>query len=36
MYAGMHERDLRAIFAYLQTLEPIDHTVVAFQAAAKK
>jgi mono/diheme cytochrome c family protein len=35
MYAGMKERDLRAIYAYLQTLEPIDHRVVAFQSQAK-
>lgn len=32
MYAGMTEEDLGAIFAYLQSLEPIDNTVEKFTA----
>lgn len=31
MYAGMKEEDLKAIFAYLQTLEPVDNAVVSFK-----
>lgn len=31
MYAGMDTTDLKAIFAYLQTVEPIDNTVVRFE-----
>lgn len=30
MYAGMTEEDLSAIFRYLQTLEPIEHSVTRF------
>jgi mono/diheme cytochrome c family protein len=33
MYAGMEENDLKAIYAYLQSLEPIDHQVTKFTAA---
>lgn len=32
MYAGMKESDLKAIFAYLQTLKSIEHAVVKFDA----
>ncbi|MCF0068841.1 cytochrome c [Dyadobacter sp. CY261] len=32
MYAGMKETDLRAIFAYLQTVKPLDNKVVKFKA----
>lgn len=31
MYAGMREEDLEAIFAYLQTLEPVDNQVATFE-----
>lgn len=31
MYAGMDTTDLKAIFAYLKTVEPIDNTVVRFE-----
>ncbi len=31
MYAGMKETDLRAIFAYLQTVTPLDNKVVKFR-----
>jgi hypothetical protein len=31
-YAQMKEEDLRAIYAYLQTLEPIEHEVETFTA----
>ncbi|MBT8220181.1 MAG: cytochrome c, partial [Bacteroidia bacterium] len=30
MYAGMEEEDLKAIFAYLKTIEPVDNTVQNF------
>jgi len=30
MYAGMHEIDLRAIYAYLQTVPAVPHSVVKF------
>jgi mono/diheme cytochrome c family protein len=30
MYAGMTGQDLKAIFAYLQTVEPVEHKVVRF------
>ncbi|QRR00204.1 c-type cytochrome [Dyadobacter sandarakinus] len=30
MYSGMKEQDLAAIFAYLNTVKPIDHEVVKF------
>lgn len=30
MYAGMHEDDLRAIYAYLRTVEPVENVVVKF------
>lgn len=29
-YAGMKEKDLRAIYAYLRTIEPVKHQVVKF------
>lgn len=32
MYAGMKESDLRAIFRYLETVEPVDHSVERFTA----
>ena len=35
MYAGMKEEDLRAIFAYLQTVQPIENTVERFKAGGK-
>ncbi|WP_300600188.1 c-type cytochrome [Niabella sp.] len=35
MYAGMTERDLKAIFAYLKTIKPADHRVVIFTEAKK-
>lgn len=30
MYAGMEESDLKAIYAYLKTIEPISNHVVKF------
>lgn len=33
MYAGMKTEDLEAIYTYLQSLEPVDHTVVRFTPA---
>jgi len=33
MYAGMEEDDLKAIFAYLQTIEPIENQVVKWTPA---
>lgn len=33
MFAGMEERDLRAIYAYLQTLEPVDSRIEPFRVA---
>ncbi len=30
MYAGMKEEDLKAIYAYLQSIEPVEHEVVRF------
>jgi hypothetical protein len=33
MYAGMNEEDLAAIFHYLQTLEPVESSVVLFEPA---
>jgi mono/diheme cytochrome c family protein len=30
MYAGMKETDLRALFAYLQTVTPLDHKITKF------
>lgn len=33
MYAGMKEEDLKAIFAYLKTLEPVTNQIVKFTAA---
>jgi len=30
MYATMEEEDLKAIYAYLQSLEPIDHPIEKF------
>lgn len=35
MYSGMKEEDLKAIFAYLKTIEPIKNEVIKFTAAAK-
>lgn len=35
MYAGMKEEDLKAIFAYLQTLTPVENTVTHFTPAGK-
>jgi mono/diheme cytochrome c family protein len=32
MYAGMEEKDLRAIYTYLQSLDPIPHEIVKFTA----
>lgn len=31
MYAGMKEKDLEAIYAYLQSLDPINHEVVRYE-----
>src|ERR1700712_314760 len=31
MYAGMKANDLAAIYAYLRTIKPINHQVIAFQ-----
>ncbi|MES2618423.1 MAG: c-type cytochrome [Bacteroidota bacterium] len=36
MYAGMETRDLEAIFEYLQTVKPVESTIVRFEAVAKK
>ncbi len=36
MYAGMKTEDLEAIYNYLRTVVPIDHTVIKFQDAPKK
>ena len=33
-YAGMSEEDLGAIYAYLQSLKPIEHTVERFEKAS--
>ena len=35
MYSGMKEQDLAAIFAYLNTVKPIAHQVVKFEAMAR-
>lgn len=35
MYAGMDTTDLKAIFAYLQTVEPIENTVVRFEPVSR-
>lgn len=35
MYAGMKEEDLKAIFAYLKTIEPIKNEVIKFTAAVQ-
>ncbi len=35
MYAGMKDEDLKAIFAYLKTVQPIKNQVVKFTASAK-
>lgn len=35
MYAGMKEEDLKAIFAYLKTLRPVDNQVIPFRPARK-
>lgn len=35
MYAGMKDEDLKAIFAYLKTVQPIKNPVVKFTASAK-
>ncbi len=34
MYAGMEENDLKAIYAYLKTIKPIENQVVKFDPAA--
>jgi mono/diheme cytochrome c family protein len=36
MYGGMEEEDLRAIFAYLQSLPPVEHSVERFSPLALK
>jgi hypothetical protein len=36
MYAGMEETDLKAIFAYLKTLKPVNHKVVKFEPNSTK
>jgi hypothetical protein len=33
MYSGMKEEDLRAIYAYLKTIEPIKNEVIKFTAS---
>ncbi|MBN7803091.1 cytochrome C [Algoriphagus aestuariicola] len=35
MYAGMKEEDLKAIYAYLKTIQPIKNEVVKFTASSK-
>lgn len=35
MYSGMKEEDLQAMFAYLQTLDPVEKTVVRFASSEK-
>ncbi len=35
MYAGMKDEDLKAIFAYLKSLDPIENTVIKFSPAAQ-
>ncbi|OOG76838.1 c-type cytochrome [Algoriphagus sp. A40] len=35
MYSGMKEEDLKAIFAYLKTIEPIKNEVIKFTATAQ-
>ncbi|MEX1011413.1 MAG: hypothetical protein WDZ29_05065 [Balneolaceae bacterium] len=30
MYTGMEDEDLQAIYAYLQTVAPVENRVVAF------
>lgn len=34
MYAGMEERDLEAIYAYLKSIEPVEHQVVKYTPRA--
>jgi hypothetical protein len=36
MYAGMKEKDIEAIFAYLSTIKPIEHHVVKTESIPKK
>ncbi|HTN45237.1 MAG TPA: c-type cytochrome [Flavipsychrobacter sp.] len=36
MYAGMTEQDLKAIFAYLQSVQPVENTVTRFTPATNK
>jgi mono/diheme cytochrome c family protein len=36
MFAGMEETDLKAIFAYLKTLKPVNHKVVKFEPNSTK
>jgi hypothetical protein len=36
MYGGMHEEDLKAIFAYLKSVPPISNEVVKFVPATKE
>ncbi len=33
MYGGMKEEDLKAMYAYLMTLEPVDNTVIRFTSS---
>jgi hypothetical protein len=33
MYSGMKEEDIRAIYAYLKTIEPIKNEVIKFTAS---
>lgn len=35
MYGKMHDEDLKAIYAYLKTVQPISHAVIKFTAAKK-
>jgi len=36
MYAGIEKEDLEAIFAYLQTLTPMNNSVIKFTSAAQQ
>ncbi len=35
MYAGMNEEDLKAIYAYLQTVDPVEQQITRFVSASK-
>ena len=35
MYAGMQEKDLRSIYKYLRTVEPVKHKMERFSPPAK-